>query len=88
MSSISLQGALGSVAVVSGKIQRASAAGERGLRVLDTKPSTNVQGGIRWENVTGNIEFSDVNFQYKEGSPVLTNLNLRIPSGKQVQILG
>jgi ATP-binding cassette subfamily B protein len=38
--------------------------------------------------ITGDIEFRDLNFAYPDGPPVLQNINLRIPAGSSLAIVG
>jgi ATP-binding cassette subfamily B multidrug efflux pump len=38
--------------------------------------------------VTGDIEFRNLNFAYPDGPPVLENINLRIPAGSSLAIVG
>lgn len=37
---------------------------------------------------TSTIEFRDVNFKYINGKPIFNNLNLTIPAGKKIGIVG
>lgn len=38
--------------------------------------------------ITGAISFRDLNFSYNEGTPVLTGINLEIPAGSSLAIVG
>jgi ATP-binding cassette subfamily B multidrug efflux pump len=38
--------------------------------------------------ITGDIEFRNLNFAYPDGPPVLQNINLRIPAGSSLAIVG
>jgi ATP-binding cassette subfamily B multidrug efflux pump len=38
--------------------------------------------------ITGDIEFRNLNFAYPDGPPVLENINLRIPAGSSLAIVG
>ncbi len=40
------------------------------------------------ENIKGDIVFKDVNFSYEEGLPVLKNINMNIPRGNTVALVG
>ena len=70
-------------------LQSAMASSERIFKLLDTraqvrppsKPSPLPPGG-------GAIEFRNVTFAYKEDTPVLRNLSLRIAPGERVAIVG
>lgn len=67
-------------------ISRASM--QRICEVLVSRPSMDTNpDGIR-DVRNGDIEFRDVSFGYKEGSTVLSHVNLRIRSGEMVGILG
>lgn len=41
-----------------------------------------------WESLSGEIEFKDVSFKYKEGEKVLDNFNLHVKSGMSVALVG
>ncbi len=40
------------------------------------------------KDITGNIEFKNVNFEYKESTPVLSNLSFTLPHGKTMAFVG
>lgn len=67
-------------------ISRASA--ERIVEVLTTVPDmdTNVDG--RKDVPDGSVEFDHVTFCYKAGTPVLSDIDIRIESGEMVGVLG
>ena len=69
--------------------QRAMASTNRVLDLLDTP--VHVRSGDRplpLESVKGEIVFENVTFAYKEGPPVIRDLNLRIPAKQTVAIVG
>jgi subfamily B ATP-binding cassette protein MsbA len=69
-------------------LQRGLAAGERVTRVLD-EPNTIVEtsNAVTIQSFERNILFEDVNFAYNT-QPVLTNINLEIPKGKVIALVG
>ncbi|MFA7156467.1 MAG: ABC transporter ATP-binding protein, partial [Bacilli bacterium] len=63
---------------------------ERFSAVMETKPSiSNPINPIITHNFIGNIEFKNVNFNYKNiDDHVLNNFSLKIPSGSMVALVG
>ena len=45
-------------------------------------------GKKQLENIKGNFEFNNVTFSYKEGKPVLNNLNFKVKSKETVSFVG
>jgi ATP-binding cassette subfamily B protein len=76
---------------VTNMVQRGAASMAR-LNVIfhtkaDIEDSANVDHSIR--EIAGDIEFKNVSFRYREELPyVLKNINLRIPKGKTLAIVG
>lgn len=69
-------------------IQRGLAAGERVFSVIDTKPSiADIPGAKTLEGFSEAIEFRNVSFAY-EKETVLKNINLSIPKGKTIALVG
>ena len=68
-------------------IQRGMAASETIFSNLDLPQETD-QGNKRLENVRGEIEFRNVSFGYSENQTVLNNINITLPAGKTVAIVG
>lgn len=67
---------------------------ERGFAALESvfntldKP-TEVPGGKAIDGpIAGDIHFKNVSFAYRAGKPVLQNINLHIPAGKMVALVG
>ena len=54
--------------------------------VLDEK--FEYEGKDKLENVSGDVEFKDVNFSYVEGLPVLKNINFHAQRGSKTGIVG
>ena len=69
--------------------QRAMASTNRVMDLLDT-PITIHPGDIALptEAVKGEIEFNNITFAYDERKPVIENLNLTIPQGETIAIVG
>ncbi len=69
--------------------QGSLSAGERIFSLLDTKPAIrDAEGAVDFEEVKGEIEFDEVDFQYEEGKSVFENLNLKIAAGTSVALVG
>jgi ATP-binding cassette subfamily B protein len=73
-------------------LQSATVAVSRIWSVLDSKPAVNDSGEgmdeVELNQVKGEIQFDDVTFSYREGHPVITNLNLAIKPGELIGIVG
>ncbi len=71
---------------------RALASGRRILEVLDEKPEITDKEGVDTDAKVknGSVEFRNVTFRYYKDSPegVLCNINLKIPDGATVGIIG
>ncbi|MGQ4647944.1 ABC transporter transmembrane domain-containing protein [Lyngbya aestuarii] len=69
--------------------QRAMASTARVLNLLDT-PIEIHPGDILLpvEQVKGSLELKNVTFAYRERSPIIENLSLKIPAGKTIAIVG
>ncbi len=71
------------------RIQRASAAADRVYQLYDREPA--VSDPVKPRVATRHhrhIVFDNVNFQYTSEQPVLKNINLRIPYGETLAIVG
>lgn len=82
-------------------LQAAQAALERVLdlveekaEITDSKEVVEKYGDIlnpkkeNWEEMTGEIEFQNVNFWYKEGEPVLKDFSLKVKKGENIALVG
>ena len=67
--------------------QRAMASTSRVLDLLDTEIGI-VEGDTELESVEGEISFKDVGFSYPDRETVLEGVNLTIPAGKTVGLVG
>jgi ATP-binding cassette, subfamily B, bacterial MsbA len=73
---------------VSGPLQQSLAAGAGLFQVLDT-PVEPVGGSHQLGRARGEVEFRNVNFHYSdEKGPVLQDVNLKVPAGTSVAIVG
>ena len=71
------------------QLQTAMVSAERVYEIIDTKPSINdIENAIDLNTVHGDIEFKDVCFEYEKGKPILKNINMTIPAGKTVALVG
>lgn len=77
------------MARVYAEMQQAIASGERIFSLIDSvpeiqdAPDVHDPGAIR-----GDIVFENVDFQYEEGKPVFSNLNLHIEQGETIALVG
>ena len=67
--------------------QRAMASTTRVLDLLDTEVGI-VEGDIILRDVSGELEFRDVEFSYPDREEVLKGLNLLVPAGRTVGLVG
>ena len=67
--------------------QRAMASTSRVLDLLDTEIGI-VEGETRLDSVHGEIEFSDVGFSYPNREVVLNDVDLKVPAGKTIGLVG
>jgi ATP-binding cassette, subfamily B, bacterial len=67
--------------------QRAMASTTRVMNLLDT-PIAIRTGNISLPQVSGEVEFENVNFAYNGRNSVIENLSLQIPAGKTIAIVG
>ncbi len=72
-------------------LQQGAASMKRISKILDIVPeirnSENLDLSIK--DINGEIEFQNVNFKYKDSqNPILKNINLKIPAGKTLAIVG
>jgi len=89
------------IANVFAEMQSAQAAAERVMTLLETEPdivdSPEVEAEFgdnfhpkkeNWPALHGDIEFSHVDFQYKEGEKVLSDFNLTVKAGETIALVG
>ncbi|MDE2777320.1 MAG: ABC transporter ATP-binding protein [Chloroflexota bacterium] len=70
-------------------MQTAMAGGERVINLLGMEPAIKDSPDARkMPPIEGRIEFRDVHFGYRESLPVLRDINLDIPAGTMVALVG
>ena len=67
--------------------QRAMASTTRVLDLLDTEVGI-VEGDLKLKDVSGELEFRDVEFSYPDREEVLQGLNLLVPAGRTIGLVG
>ena len=72
------------------QFQNGSSGYERFIQMLDIMPDIeDAPDAVNLENVQGNISFEDVSFQYsKENGTVLEHIDLYVPAGEYVALVG
>lgn len=71
------------------QLQTALVSAERVYEIIDTKPSIkDSNDAIELKNVVGDIEIKNVSFEYEAGKPIIKNLNITIPHGKTIALVG
>jgi ABC-type multidrug transport system fused ATPase/permease subunit len=72
-----------------GQAQRATASGERIFQVMDEPEEvTDRPGAIDLPAGGGNIRFENVGFEYMPGRPVLEDIDLDVPPGRTIALIG
>ncbi|HET9492941.1 MAG TPA: ABC transporter ATP-binding protein, partial [Chloroflexia bacterium] len=72
-----------------GRLAKATAAGERVLDLLDREPDVrDLPGAVPAPAFSGAVRFSGVNFEYEPGHPVLRDINLTVAPGQHVALVG
>ncbi|GAB4339840.1 MAG: ABC transporter ATP-binding protein [Calditrichia bacterium] len=70
-------------------LQSALASSERIFKLLDTRPDiVSPKNGYAPERLTDKIEFQNVSFAYQPDEWVLQDINLTIPIGKRIALVG
>ncbi len=84
-----LQSPIRTIAQTSDILQRARAAAQRVMQLLDT-PVTIIEkpGAPAWVTPTGRIEFTDVEFHYVSSKPILRGISFTIHAGEFVAVAG
>ena len=71
------------------QFQKGYAGFKRFLSVIETEPAiVDRPGAVTLPPVRGDIEYQDVTFAYEEGKPVLDHVNIRIPAGRNIALVG
>jgi ABC-type multidrug transport system fused ATPase/permease subunit len=72
-----------------GQAQRATASGERIFQVMDEPEEiADREGAIELPEGGGHLRFEGVEFEYMDGRPVLQNIDLDVPPGKTIALIG
>ncbi|MFW9852824.1 MAG: ABC transporter ATP-binding protein [Candidatus Thorarchaeota archaeon] len=72
-----------------GIIQRSLASGDRIIELIEAKKEVHEDpNAIEPPVFEGKITYENVSFEYDKGSPILSDLNITIPSSQKVVILG
>jgi ABC-type multidrug transport system fused ATPase/permease subunit len=71
-------------------LQHALAAGERVFEILDAIPDVQDRPGamVPAERLRGAVEFRGVSFGYRDGVPVLSDINLAVRAGERLALVG
>ena len=71
------------------QLQRAMISGSRIFELLDVKPEVvEKPDAVELEHVRGDVSYEGVGFQYKSDEPVLEEIELDIPAGQTVALVG
>ena len=74
--------------VISDEYERARASARRGFNLLDTEKAIAINPNAINTKVHGDIEFREVDFEYKSGLPILKQINLTIKAGETIGVAG
>ncbi|MHA1728875.1 MAG: ABC transporter ATP-binding protein [Promethearchaeota archaeon] len=70
-------------------VQNTMAAGERIIKIIDTKPKVEEDpNSLELGQVKGEIKFSGVNFEYLKNQPIIKNFSLKIKPKERIAIIG
>lgn len=70
-------------------VQGALVGAERVFAILDTdKAAIEMSGSLRVHEKFSSLSFENLSFNYADGTPALSNINLHIQAGEQVAIVG
>ncbi len=61
---------------------------KRFQEIMDEQPETDAPDAKVLDHVQGNIEFRDVSYSYNDSQEVLTHVNLSIPKGRKLALVG
>ncbi|MFD4832268.1 ABC transporter ATP-binding protein [Streptomyces uncialis] len=79
---------LTSIAAFWNQLQQGLAAGERVFALIDREPTVRRHGRVPVTRLRGAFELRDVRFAYADGRPVLKGVDLTIPAGRTVALVG
>ncbi len=82
-------GPISEMANIVSELQSSFAAAERIFRLIDEAPEPkDMEGAAVIDDVRGEVNMEDVNFGYYPNQPVIQNLNLKVPEGGLIAIVG
>lgn len=61
---------------------------KRFVEIMEEKPEKDRETAKELKDVRGEIEFRDVTYSYEKGNEVLKNVNLKIPKGRKLALVG
>ena len=73
---------------LAGQLQRAKSSLDRIFQVLDEADEVNDETEKLNQDLTGQVSFKDVDFQYVVDKPLIRNFNLEVKPGEMVAIVG
>ncbi|MBW3638404.1 MAG: ABC transporter ATP-binding protein/permease [Actinobacteria bacterium] len=77
------------LAKYTGRIAKAAASGERIVDILDTRPDIEDRSWARpADSFRGDVRFEGVRLSYEPGHPVLSGLDLWVPAGERIAVVG
>ncbi|MDQ3610594.1 MAG: ABC transporter ATP-binding protein/permease [Actinomycetota bacterium] len=77
------------LAKYTGRIAKAAASGERIVDILDTRPDIEDRSWARPAgSFRGDVRFEGVRLSYEPGHPVLSGLDLWVPAGERIAVVG
>lgn len=76
------------ISSVMSELQSALACAERLYHLLDLPLEETSSSLVSLDNLSGHVTFEEVSFGYVPDKPLIQNLNLNIPAGSQVAIVG
>jgi ABC-type multidrug transport system fused ATPase/permease subunit len=72
-----------------GQAQRATAAGERIFEIMDAPEEiADRPGAVELPPGGGRLQFENVDFEYMEGRPTLEDIDLDVPAGRTIALIG
>ena len=84
-----LQSPIRTIAQTSDILQRARAAAQRVLEIIDTPVKVEEKSGaVSWPEPAGRIEFREVRFHYVPAKPILRGVSFSVAAGEFVAIAG
>ncbi len=69
-------------------LQMGLIAGERIFTVLDSEEFQAENGSLAPAKIRGEVDFKDVHFSYKPGTPVLKGVSFHLPAGQTMAVVG